>query len=79
MFRSVCTVTFVLIAILFEICILVAMVMGLWHSFIIYTSGEEMVNIEGAHQAGTMMKKCVVLSRPLSYLLSLSLSPLLVM
>ena len=57
-FRSVCTVTFVLITLLLGFCLLVAMVMGLWHTLTIYKSGEgEEFNIDGAHQAGTMMKK----------------------
>ena len=57
MFRSVCTVTFVLITLLLGICLVVAMVMGEWHVVTIYRSGEEEVSIEGAHQAGTMIKK----------------------
>ena len=57
MFRSVGTVTFVLFTLLLGVCLSVAMVMGLWHVATIYHHGEEEVNIEGAHQAGTMIKK----------------------
>ena len=57
MFRSVGTVTFVLFTLLLGVCLLVAMTIGLWHVTTIYRSGEEEVNIEGAHQAGTMIKK----------------------
>ena len=58
MFRSVGTVIFVLFAFLLGVCLLVAMGMGLWHVTTIYHhSDQEEVNLEGAHQAGTMIKK----------------------
>ena len=56
--RWACTVTFVLIVILLGVCLVVAIVRGLYHIATIYKSGDsEMTNIEGAHQAGTMLKK----------------------
>ena len=58
MFRSVGTVIFVLFALLLGVCLSVAMGMGLWHVTTIYRHGDqEEVNLEGAHQAGTMIKK----------------------
>lgn len=59
MFRSTGTVFFVLFALLLGVCLLVAMGMGLWHVTTIYRHDDQgaEVNLEGAHQAGTMIKK----------------------
>lgn len=56
-FRSACTLTFFLLILLMSLCLLVAMVRGLLNILAIYRYGEDVTYVEGAHQAGTMIKK----------------------
>ena len=58
-FRSACTVTFSVLILLMSLYMLVAMVRGLLNILAIYRYGEDITYVEGAHQAGTMIKKWV--------------------
>lgn len=51
--------TFFLLILLMSLCLLVAMVRGLLNILAIYRYGEDVTYVEGAHQAGTMIKKWV--------------------
>ena len=59
-FRYACTLTFALIVLLLGGCLLVAMGRGLLDLLVIYNGGDDLTHSEGAHQAGTMLKKCVL-------------------
>ena len=56
-FRYGCTLTFALIVLLLGVCLLVTMGRGLLDLLVIYNGGDDLTHSEGAHQAGTMLKK----------------------
>ncbi len=79
-FRSAFTVTFALVVLLLVLCVGGAMGRGLVNVSSIYRYGEDTSYIEGAHQAGTMLKKSVcnnmVLQITCNYVISVQLSAL---